>query len=54
MRELDERDPLRRLFTDLEMPLVPVLVAMEMHGMVVDAAYLAQMSTRDDATVWTT
>jgi len=32
------------LFTGLEMPLVKVLMAMEMHGMAVDTDYLAQMS----------
>lgn len=41
-----KRDPAAaRLFAELEMPLMPVLVAMEMHGMLVDTAYLAQMST---------
>ncbi len=32
------------LYTDLEMPLVPVLMRMEMHGMLVDGDYLAAMS----------
>jgi len=32
------------LFVDLEMPLIPVLMDMEMHGMVVDVGYLAAMS----------
>jgi len=32
------------LFTDIEMPLVPVLVDMQLYGMVVDSIYLATMS----------
>lgn len=32
------------LFAKLEMPLVPVLISMEQHGMTVDAAYLQRMS----------
>jgi len=40
---LEERDQWR-LMTDVEMPLLPVLVRMEMYGMVVDADYLREMS----------
>jgi len=40
---LKERDQWR-LFSEMEMPLVPVLVDMEMHGMLVDREYLAGMS----------
>ncbi|NLD72175.1 MAG: DNA polymerase I [Chloroflexi bacterium] len=32
------------LFHDIEMPLIPVLMDMEMHGMVVDVDYLQEMS----------
>jgi DNA polymerase-1 len=35
---------LERLFHDIEMPLVEVLAALEMHGITVDAAYLREMS----------
>src|SRR5215468_949561 len=35
---------LERLFHDVEMPLVEVLAALEMRGVIVDAAYLRQMS----------
>jgi DNA polymerase-1 len=35
---------LERLFHDVEMPLVEVLAALEMRGVMVDAAYLRQMS----------
>lgn len=35
---------LERLFHDVEMPLVEVLAALEMRGIMVDAAYLRQMS----------
>ena len=42
-RELKERNQWN-LFTEIEMPLVPVLVDMQLHGMVVDTAYLASMS----------
>ena len=42
-RELKERNQWH-LFTEIEMPLVPVLVDMQLHGMVVDTAYLASMS----------
>ena len=41
--DLEERDQWG-LFTEMEMPLIPVLVAMEMHGMVVDVSYLDTMS----------
>jgi DNA polymerase-1 len=37
---------LERLFHDVEMPLIEVLAAMEMHGIAVDAAYLREMSKR--------
>lgn len=33
------------LFEDLEMPLVPVLVRMEMNGMLVDTEFLSELST---------
>ncbi|NLX36491.1 MAG: DNA polymerase I [Chloroflexi bacterium] len=40
-----EREPVaRRLFDELEMPLMPVLVEMEMRGMMVDTAFLTEMS----------
>jgi len=32
------------LFRDLEMPLIPVLADMEMHGVLLDASYLQQMA----------
>ncbi len=41
--ELEEKD-LWSLFTDVEMPLIPVLMAMEMAGMRLDVAFLEQMS----------
>ncbi|PKO23680.1 MAG: DNA polymerase I [Chloroflexi bacterium HGW-Chloroflexi-1] len=41
--ELEERG-LTSLFRDVEMPLVPVLVAMETAGIKLDVGYLAQMS----------
>ncbi len=41
--ELKEKQ-LWRLFTEVEMPLVPVLAAMEMAGVRLDTAFLAQMS----------
>jgi len=41
--DLKERDQWE-LFAGMEMPLVPVLVDMEMHGMLVDRAYLQAMS----------
>jgi DNA polymerase-1 len=37
---------LERLFHEVEMPLVEVLAALEMRGMMVDAAYLREMSKR--------
>ena len=43
MAELASRRE-RQLLLELEMPLVPVLVDMEMHGMLLDAEYLALMS----------
>ncbi|MBN1286073.1 MAG: DNA polymerase I [Anaerolineae bacterium] len=33
-----------KLFKDIEMPLVPVLAEMEMHGVMLDAAFLHEMS----------
>jgi DNA polymerase-1 len=42
-RELIEHD-LERLFNDIEMPLVPVLCAMEQAGVLVDTALLKQQS----------
>jgi DNA polymerase I len=42
-RDLVERDQWG-LVTEMEMPLIPVLVAMEMHGMVIDVSYLDTMS----------
>jgi len=41
--ELKEKQ-LWSLFTDVEMPLVPVLMAMEIAGMLLDVAFLKQMS----------
>ena len=41
--ELEERAQWK-LFTEMEMPLVPILMDMERHGMVLDAAYLRDMS----------
>jgi len=41
--ELEQRNQWK-LLTDMEIPLIPVLTAMEMYGMVVDSAYLEQMS----------
>jgi DNA polymerase-1 len=41
--ELKARDQWR-LFAELEMPLVPILLAMELHGMVLDTDYLEAMS----------
>jgi DNA polymerase I len=40
---------LESVYRDLELPLVPVLTAMEMAGVRVDAAVLAQQATRLDA-----
>ena len=42
-RELKERDQWS-LYNEIELPLVPVLVGMEEHGMVVDRGYLEAMS----------
>jgi len=42
-RELKERDQWS-LYTEIELPLVPVLARMEEHGMVVDRDYLESMS----------
>ncbi len=44
-RELKERDQWK-LYTEIELPLVPVLVGMEEHGMVVDRDYLEAMSRK--------
>ena len=35
-----------RLYTTLEMPLIPVIVAMERNGVVLDTPYLAELSVR--------
>lgn len=43
--ELSREPAARRLFDELEMPLMPVLADMEMHGMLLDSAFLARMST---------
>ncbi|MBI2855324.1 MAG: DNA polymerase I, partial [Chloroflexi bacterium] len=42
--ELKGEDKLRELFTDMEMPLVPVLVRMQRNGVTVDAERLKSMS----------
>ncbi|MGI6375826.1 MAG: DNA polymerase I [Anaerolineae bacterium] len=47
--ELDREPAARRLFDELEMPLMPVLTEMEMRGMLVDAEFLAQMSAEMSA-----
>ncbi len=39
-----EKTGLIKLFWDLEMPLIPVLADMEMHGVLLDAAYLNKMA----------
>ena len=39
-----EREELSKLFTDMEMPLLPVLVKMERHGVAVDVDLLHEMS----------
>ena len=39
-----EETGLIRLFWDLEMPLIPVLADMEMHGVLLDAEYLNEMA----------
>ncbi|MBC7235705.1 MAG: DNA polymerase I [Chloroflexi bacterium] len=41
--ELEARNQWK-LFAEMEMPLIPVLVDMEMHGMVIDVEYLDTMS----------
>ena len=43
-KELEDKGQIP-LLRDMEMPLLPVLMSMEMHGMVVDIKYLADMST---------
>ncbi len=43
--QLEEDADLWRLYTTLEMPLVPVIAAMERAGVVLDTAHLAQLST---------
>ena len=40
LEEIEQED----LFYDVEMPLVPVLVDMEMHGVLIDADFLIQLS----------
>ena len=44
-RELEDHQVLN-LFQDLEMPLVPVLKGMEMHGIRLDRVFLSEMSNR--------
>ena len=41
-----EKQGLTKLFTDVEMPLVPILLAMEMNGIALDPAILGEMSAR--------
>jgi DNA polymerase-1 len=48
--ELEERSQWQ-LFTELEMPLIPVLAAMEEHGMAIDVPYLQQMAATISARV---
>ena len=43
LSQLRERD-LESLFWDVEMPLVPVLMAMERHGVLIDVEFLADLS----------
>ena len=43
LRELEERQ-LTRLYREVELPLVPVLIEMERHGVALDVPFLAQMS----------
>jgi DNA polymerase-1 len=45
LRSRLEEPQLSKLFHDVEMPLVEVLAAVEMHGIAVDALYLREMST---------
>lgn len=37
---------LHKIYNDIELPLMPVIDAMETHGIVLDTAYLAQLSKR--------
>ena len=37
-------EPMRRLYEDIELPLIPVLASMEAHGIGVDAGQLAELS----------
>jgi DNA polymerase-1 len=46
-----EKQGLMKLFTDVEMPLVPVLLLMERNGVAVDTAVLQEMSRRLGAQV---
>ena len=46
--QLEPDADLWRLFTDLEMPLVPVITAMEQAGVLLDTAHLAQLSQELD------
>jgi DNA polymerase-1 len=41
-----EKQSLMKLFNEVEMPLVPVLLLMERHGVAVDCSILAEMSSR--------
>src|SRR6185436_10446742 len=45
LRGLLRREELEQLYLDLEMPLIPVLVAIERAGVRVEASTLAQQST---------
>ncbi|EDN69049.1 DNA-directed DNA polymerase [Beggiatoa sp. PS] len=42
--QLQNRPKLERIFDDLEMPLIPVLIRMERHGVKIDATLLHQQS----------
>jgi len=46
--KLDAEPPLLNLFNTIEMPLVPVIAAIESAGVVLDVPYLAQLSQRLD------
>lgn len=41
-----EKEGLRKLFETIEMPLIPVLIAMETQGMCIDSTYLKKLSRR--------
>ncbi len=42
--ELDDNPALRQLFAKVEMPLVPIIADMEMHGVLLDVPYLHNLS----------